>query len=408
MTSPALPETLWLWWLGSPETAQCIGTLQSVRRAGAQHAGVALQYSPEWLAQGWALSEDLPLRDMLFLPQAPDAGAGAVDDARPDRWGERVIRHIIRPQRLSTLDYLYFAGDSRFGGLGVSLEEHAYKPYPHSALPGLEDVQQVHDLIRQIEAGLPLDISLLRLVSPGASLGGTKPKAQILLDGEPWILKFPEQGEHLDGGLIEHACMTLAARAGINVCNTRPLAYQNQGQRRHAIAVQRFDRVGHGGHERLHAVSAHVALRAAGVDYSYAELALWLRRCGPAEHIQAHGEQVFRRMVFNILMDNTDDHEKNHAMLKTGNHYILSPAFDILPTGQGLGHQSIIVGTDGAASTLDNALSMHKAFGLSFLLAKELVAEINVIKNDWQKHFAEVGVTAPHIEELSVTVDRLR
>jgi len=86
----------------------------------------------------------------------------------------------------------------------------------------------------------------------------------------------------------------------------------------------------------------------------------------------------------------------------------LSPAFDILPTGQGLGHQSIIVGTDGAASTLDNALSMHKAFGLRFLLAKELVAEINVIKNDWQKHFAEVGVTAPHIEELAVTVDRLR
>jgi len=66
------------------------------------------------------------------------------------------------------------------------------------------------------------------------------------------------------------------------------------------------------------------------------------------------------------------------------------------------------VGTDGAASTIDNALSMHKAFGLSLLNAKGLVAEIIVIKNDWQKHFAEVGVTAPHIEALAVTVDRLR
>jgi serine/threonine-protein kinase HipA len=405
MTSPALPETLWLWWLGSPETAQCIGTLQSVRRAGAQHAGVALQYSPEWLAQGWALSEDLPLRDMLFMPQAPDAGAGAVDDARPDRWGERVIRHIIRPQRLSILDYLYFAGDNRFGALGVSLDSHAYKPYPHNALPGLEDVQQVHNLIRQIEAGLPLDSSLLRLISPVASLGGAKPKAQVLLDGEPWILKFPEQGEHLDSGLIEHACMTLAARAGIDVCTTRPLAYQSQGQCRHAIAVKRFDRLGQ---KRLHAVSAHVALRAAGVDYSYPELALWLRRFGPAEQIKAHGEQVFRRMVFNILMDNTDDHEKNHAMLKTGNHYVLSPAFDLLPTGQGLGYQSMIVGTDGAEATLDNAMSMHKAFGLSLQHAKGLVAEIIVIKNDWQQHFAKVGVNAPHIEELAVTLDRLR
>jgi len=408
MTTAALPETLWLWWLGSPQTAQCIGALQSVRRAGTQHAGVALQYTSEWLNKGWALSEDLPLRDMLFMPQVSNAAAGAVDDARPDRWGERVIRHIIRPQRLSTLDYLYFAGDNRFGALGVSLDAQAYKPYPHSALPGLEDVQQVLDLIRQIEAGLAIDSSLHRLVSPGASLGGAKPKAQILLDGVPWILKFPEQGEHLDSGLIEHACMTLAASAGINVCTTRPLAYQSQGQRRHAIAVQRFDRVGHGGQERLHAVSAHVALRAAGVDYSYAELALWLRRCGPAEHIQAHGEQVFRRMVFNILMDNTDDHEKNHAMLKTGNHYILSPAFDMLPTGQGLGYQSMIVGNDGAAAMVNNALSMHKAFGLSLQQAKVLAADIGVVKNNWQKHFAKVGVTAPHIEELAVTVDRLR
>ena len=408
MKTPALPETLWLWWLGTPDAALCIGALRIVRRAGQQHAGVALQYTSEWLDKGWALSEDLPLRDMLFLPQAPEAAAGAVDDVRPDRWGERVIRHIILPERLSTLDYLYFAGDNRFGALGVSLHEHTYQPYPHSALPGLADVQQVHDLIRQIEAGLAIDSSLLRLVSPGASLGGAKPKAQILLDGVPWILKFPEQGEHLDSGLIEHACMTLSARAGINVCTTRPLAYQSQGQGRHAIAVQRFDRVGHGGQERLHAVSAHVALRAAGVDYSYAELALWLRRCGPAEHIQAHGEQVFRRMVFNILMDNTDDHEKNHAMLKTGNHYVLSPAFDMLPTGQGLGYQSMIVGTDGSVATVDNALSMHKAFGLSLQNAKVLAADIGVVKNDWQKHFAKVGVTAPHIEALAVTVDRLR
>jgi serine/threonine-protein kinase HipA len=405
MTTPALPETLWLWWLGTPDEALCIGVLRIVRRAGQQHAGVALQYSPECLAKGWALSEDLPLRDMLFMPQAPDAAAGAVDDVRPDRWGERVIRHIIRPQRLSILDYLYFAGDNRFGALGVSLDSHAYKPYPHNALPGLEDVQQVHNLIRQIEAGLPLDSSLLRLISPVASLGGAKPKAQVLLDGEPWILKFPEQAEHLDSGLIEHACMTLAARAGIDVCTTRPLAYQNQGQCRHAIAVKRFDRLGQ---KRLHAVSAHVALRAAGVDYSYPELALWLRRFGPAEQIKAHGEQVFRRMVFNILMDNTDDHEKNHAMLKTGNHYVLSPAFDLLPTGQGLGYQSMIVGTDGAEATLDNAMSMHKAFGLSLQQAKGLVAEIIVIKNDWQQHFAKVGVNAPHIEELAVTLDRLR
>jgi serine/threonine-protein kinase HipA len=368
-----------------------------------QHGGVALRYAPQWLTHGFALSEDLPLRDHEFLPTAPDAAVGAVDDARPDRWGERVIRFLIKPQRLSTLDYLYFAGDDRFGGLSVSLSELAYQPYHHGVMPQLKDVQQVHDLIRQVERGESVPSELLRFVAPGATLGGAKPKALLNMDGSSWVLKFSESGEAWDSGMVEHACMTLAQAAGIEVCETRAMAYQQLGRTRHAVAVRRFDRVADG---RCHALSAHVALRAAGVGYRYAEMALWLRRFAEASRIQASGEQVFRRLVFNILMDNTDDHEKNHAFLRVNSAYALAPAFDVVPSGQGLGYQSMEVGRLGAESSLTNALSEHAAFGLTAQRAQQLVSEVTRVVSGWQTHFVQVGVSAKDIQTLAQYIDR--
>jgi serine/threonine-protein kinase HipA len=103
-----------LWWLADVQVPKRIGTLslQDQRRK------VALSYDPAWIAsaQGFALSEDLPLQAGLMLPAERDTAVGAVDDARPDQWGERVIRLIERPTRLSLLEHLYFAGDDRFGG----------------------------------------------------------------------------------------------------------------------------------------------------------------------------------------------------------------------------------------------------------------------------------------------------
>ena len=403
MSVQALPETLSLWWLGQPHAPQRVGTLRLVRRSGMQHGGVSLRYAPQWLTHGFALSEDLPLRDHEFLPTAPDAAAGAVDDARPDRWGERVIRFLIKPQRLSTLDHLYFAGDDRFGALSVSLSDVAYQPYRHGVLPQLNEVQQVHDLIRQVERGEPVHPEMLRFVAPGATLGGAKPKALLSMEGASWILKFAESGEAWDSGMVEHACMSLAKTAGIDVCETRAMAYQQLGRTRHAVAVRRFDREGDG---RCHALSAHVALRAAGVAYSYAEMALWLRRCGDATRIQTSGEQVFRRMVFNILMDNTDDHEKNHAFLRVKSAYALAPAFDVLPSGQGLGYQSMEVGRMGAESSLKNTVSEHPAFGLTAQRALQLVSEVARVASGWQAHFVQVGVSATDIQTLAQFIDR--
>ncbi len=396
----ALPETLALWWLAQPAQARLIGTLRLLRRSGRQPSGVSLSYSADWLASGIALSEDLPLQAGEFLPVETDAAAGAVDDARPDRWGERVIRLIDRPQRLSTLDYLFYAGDERFGALGVSTDHDSYRPHSRGALPGLADLPAMHDLIRQVEAGEPVAEHLRQLVSPGATLGGARPKAQLLLDGEPWIVKLAQAGDPLDSPLIEHASLTLAAQAGIQVCATRALPVTIG----HAVAVRRFDRAGP---LRRHALSAHVALRAAGEPYGYPELALLLRRRASAERFAAEGEQLFRRMVFNILIDNTDDHEKNHALcVSDDQRYALSPAYDVLPSGQALGYQQMRVGRDGADATLDNALSEHRAFALSLARAQKLCAEVAAVADRWMTHFADCGVSQRDRELLADQIDR--
>jgi serine/threonine-protein kinase HipA len=114
------PEELHLWWLAQPGQPRHVGTLNMARVL----KGVSLRYAPQWLQSGFALSEDLPLLDQEFLPHDKETAAGAVDDARPDRWGERVIRVLERPPRLSVLDFLFYAGDERFGALGVSLSCH--------------------------------------------------------------------------------------------------------------------------------------------------------------------------------------------------------------------------------------------------------------------------------------------
>jgi serine/threonine-protein kinase HipA len=241
------------------------------------------------------------------------------------------------------MEHLFLAGDDRFGAIGVSLPGDVYRPRCHGPLPELEDVSALHKLIQQVEAGEPVRDEFRRLIAPSVTMGGARPKALIQIEGHPWVIKFAERGEVLDEPLIEHASLTLAARAGIRVAASRPIALKKG----HALAVKRFDRMpGPGGLLRLHALSAHVALRAAGEEMGYPELAQLLRRRGPVGSgiSLAQMQELFRRMVFNILIDNTDDHEKNHVLLM--NHrreYELSPAFDVLPTCQALGYQQMRV-----------------------------------------------------------------
>jgi serine/threonine-protein kinase HipA len=390
-------DQLYLWWLAQPRVPRLIGQLTLVR----VNQGVSLRYSPDWLREGFALSEDLPLIDSEFLPVEKAMAAGAVDDARPDRWGERVIRWIDKPPRLSLLEFLYFAGDDRFGALGVSTSEQEYLPRRVGPLPGLTDADQIHDLIRRVLANEPVSPVEKQLISPGVTLGGARPKALLDIAGEQWVIKFAD-GEATDVPLIEHATMTLAHKAQIRVAATRAVRLVHG----HAVAIRRFDREAG---LRLHCLSAHVVLRAAGERFGYPELAQLLRRRGPTEDdlYLAHMHELFRRMVFNILMDNTDDHEKNHAVVvNDAQQYLLSPAYDVLPSGQALGFQQMRVGEEEADSTLHNALSMARMFGLDDKQAvKEVRAVVRVVDR-WQEHFKRADVTRGDIDIYAEHIDR--
>ena len=393
-------DTLSLWFLGSPAAPRLVGDLQLM----AVGKGVSLRYAPSWLAQGFALSEDLPLMDTEHLPRAKGVAAGAVDDARPDRWGERVIQFIDKPPRLSLMEYLYYAGDDRFGALGVSTSRETYMPRSQGPLPRLSQAQALSEVVAKISAKEPITALEQQMMSSGGSFGGAKPKALIEIDGEQWVIKF-FNGEPIDVPLIEHASLTLAALAGIRVAQTQPLRLAAE----HALLVKRFDRAGH---QRIHCISAGTALYAESpdsqtADLSYPALAQLLRRAGIAQggqHLQDM-QELFRRMVFNILIDNTDDHEKNHALQTIDptrfGRLRLSPAYDVLPSNSGQGQQEFGVGEQGGESSLDNAMSQHQLFGLSQSEAKAQVKQVIEVVNGWRDHFAGCGVSASDIDSLA-------
>ena len=403
----AVVDTLFLWYLGLPARPVLIGEICLVLNG----RGVSLRYDKEWIQAGFPLSEDLPLLDIEHLPREKDLAAGSVDDARPDRWGERVIRQLERPPRLSILEMLYFAGDERFGALGVSTSEARYVPCDRGALPVLADVDAVHDVVRKVLAGemVGIDEASRRLIAPGATMGGARPKALIEIDGESWVLKFAEDDMSSEP-VVEHAAMTLAAKAGIVVAETRVIKLAKGA----AVAIKRFDRAAGSQAadakiQRVHALSANVALKAAGAALSYPDLAQLLRRRGsPVNGLDRQQmRELFRRLVFNILIDNTDDHEKNHVLLTTDSqHYLLSPAFDVLPTAQALGYQSMIVGREGTISSVDNAVSMSQAYGLNRTEALADASRVATVVNGWQTHFAACGVDGNTISSLADQIDR--
>ncbi|MBC7700977.1 type II toxin-antitoxin system HipA family toxin [Aquabacterium sp.] len=403
-------DDLYLWYLEDPANARYVGALKLVS-AG---KGVSLHYGQEWLANGFALSEDLPLVNTEFLPPARLAAdaqraVGAVDDARPDRWGEKVIRFVDKPKRLSLMEYLYHAGDDRFGALGISTSPSAYSPRAGGPLPRLEQAQQLSEVVAKIEASEPISALEKKIIAGGGSpLGGAKPKALIDINGEQWVIKF-FNNEPVDTPLIEHATMTLAKRAAITVAETQVIRLASAN----ALAVRRFDRVQG---RRIHSISAGTAIRAATPsgdepEMGYPELARILRRIGMTQDDmnQRDARELFRRMVFNILIDNTDDHEKNHALLVVNpfanGRLKLAPAYDVLPTNSGQGYQEFVCGTQGRDSTLDNAMSQCDAFGLSATEAAAEVATVIDVVNNWQDQFAQAGVTARDISNLAERLD---
>lgn len=401
-------DALYLWALLDPARPTLVGTL-GLSQLVADCA--TFTYSPQW--QYFDLSENLPRVQGQHTFTAGERGSapGAVDDARPDRWGERIIRHIDPPARLSVLEMLLFAGDDRFGALGVSVSAERYIPRPLGPYAQLRDLAQLSAAIEDVQAQAPVvTADIQRLVQPGVTLGGARPKALLQTDGgTSVVIKFSELDDAVDAPLVEHATMTLAAQAGIHVAATGvlPIPQRRHRKARHALTIERFDRAGGNGQYRMHCISARTALRAANQPESYSALAGVLLRLAHPDRQAALREELFKRMVFNILMDNTDDHERNHSLrLGFDGYYELTPAYDIVPSLQNLGYQALSVGTAGAESSLDNALTELREFGIKRPRAIELIQQVARVVDGWQGHFAELGVSAADMEMLRESIDR--
>jgi serine/threonine-protein kinase HipA len=272
----------------------------------------------------------------------------------------------------------------------------------------LKQAQRLSEAVHKVSARAPVSRLERQMLNAGGSFGGAKPKALIDIGGVQWVIKFFDN-EPIDVPLIEHASMTLAKLAGITVAETRvvPLAGEN------ALAVRRYDR---DGARRIHCISAGTALRAQTTpeqepELGYPSLAQLLRRAGVTDEDQNLRDmrELFRRMVFNILIDNTDDHEKNHALQVVAptrqGRYRLAPAYDILTTNSGQGYQEFIVGADQRDSTLSNAMSQCELFGCTPAQAAAEVVRVIRAVDGWREHFAACGVTNSDLESLAERID---
>lgn len=351
-------------------------------------------YAREWLENGKAfpLSPDLPLRAGEFEPPSGLDIHPIFEDAAPDAWGRRVIDKIHNPRRRSHIDYLALAGENRIGALGFSWSPDAYVS-PATDQFNQADLAELMAAAKAIEDRLPVSERMMRFLRPGSNVGGARPKALIRNNNTSWIAKFEADGDIVDVAAVEYASQELAARCGIETPSAQLIPVRG----RNVLLVKRFDRAPDG--SRIHFASARTMLLAQGnssQDMSYWALAETARKLSakPKEDCL----QVFRRMIFNVLIENTDDHEKNHAFLFGADGWRLAPAYDVQPQLQGVGYQQLLLGKTGHEASLSNALSEVGRFMLTQSEASHQVDIMIDMLLDWKDVFRNCGVSDQDID----------
>jgi serine/threonine-protein kinase HipA len=220
------------------------------------------------------------------------------------------------------------------------------------------------------------------LIAPGSSLGGARPKASVMdAKNNLWIAKFPSNFDDRDTGVWEIVVNDLAQKSGIQMAEAM---IQKFSGRHHTYLTKRFDRTPT--NKRIHFASAMTLLgHSDGIDYqdgvSYLHLAEFIMRNGAK--VESDLEQIWRRIVFNICVSNTDDHLRNHGFLLTNQGWILSPAYDINPIETGTGLKLNISENDNALD-LDLALEVAPFFRVNHPQAKRITEEIKTIVSTWQ------------------------
>ena len=333
---------------------------------------------------------ELPLVRGALLPEAPLTMAGCLRDGAPDAWGRRVIIHrltglrgrAVRDVEFDELTYLLHSGSDRAGALDFQGSATTY-------LPRRADDATLEELAHaagRVERGEPIPDSLERALFHGTSIGGARPKAVIDDGPRKLIAKFSASSDTHSVVKAEYVAMRLAARVGIQVA---PVELAQAGGK-DVLLVERFDRASTpSGWCRRMMVSA---LTLFGLDEmqaryaSYADLAEMIR--ARFTEPQATLRELYARLVFNVLVGNTDDHARNHAAFWDGAQLTLTPAYDICPqsrSGRESNQAMLIDGADRSSRLEICRLSANR-YLLSDMEAKEIIdGQVQAIIDAWRE-----------------------
>ena len=376
------------------------------RRSRSQSA-LSFSYSAEWLASRGAFQLD-PRLNLYAGEQFAAEGVNSIGvflDSAPDRWGRVLLdrrealaaRAEKRVQRsLADWDYLLSVDDEcRMGALRFRrddaspfLERHKLSAPPITSLPDMERVSLA--LEKQGAEKLPAYGEwIATLLAPGTSLGGSRPKANFRdRDGSLWIAKFPSSEDRHDVGAWEQLMHALAKDCRIKVPRHRLAKFRHKY---HSFCSQRFDRTPDG---RRFFVSAMTLLeRRDGEGGSYLEIAEFIQNHGARGGVDSDLEQLFRRVLFNVLVGNTDDHLRNHGFLREASGWRLAPAYDLNPNPAKRHHALEL---DGSTDEPDLAslLATAEFYRVRARAADRMFKGIREVTQGWKKRASAMRISA--------------
>jgi serine/threonine-protein kinase HipA len=382
-----------------------VGRLWARSRKGRESA--SFEYDSSWLKHPsrFALEPALVLSHGQHHTAAGRRLFGAIGDSAPDRWGRLLIQRDERrkareanrePHTLNEIDYLVAVGDiARQGALRFTDSEGGPFLAAGLQIPPLVRLSALLNASLHITADGGSDEDLKLLLAPGSSLGGSRPKASVLdRDGTLSVAKFPQHGDLIPTIQWESVALTLAAKAGIPV----PVWRMEKIGNRHVLLLRRFDRVN--GH-RVPFLSALSMLDAQDNEQrSYLEIADALRLYGAKP--QEDCAELWRRVVFSILISNTDDHLRNHGFLYQAGGWRLAPAYDLNPVPVDIKPRVLTTAIDEADGTasLDLAYQVAEHFGLKAKEAKAIVREVGKSVMGWHTAGKGLDLSASEIDRM--------
>lgn len=331
---------------------------------------------------------------------------GALRDASPDYWGRRIIERQLGRTRLDEIDYLLNSPDDRAGALGFGLNQTPPAPLrTFNRTLDLARMQVLADAVIAEEAtsGDSDAAQVEQLLLIGTSMGGARPKTVVEDAGELWLAKFNRADDKWNNARVEHAMLVLGRDCGLNTAESRVV----QAGDRDVLLVRRFDRrKTTDGYARARMLSGLTLLHAeenVRDRWSYVLLAEELRRlCARPEEDAA---ELFRRMVFNALISNIDDHPRNHAAIAPGIDWKLSPAYDLTPASPvGIEHRDLAMacGDAGRFANVTNLLSQSARFLLDRAQAAAIIAGMEGrVRESWYQIARREGVSEDHCHRIA-------